>query len=119
VFCPVLPKPWFVKTGISHVANGGSLVISYTGPGGARLTLSEGTFCTDANGCVPAVADSGSAPFGSLSGLVYDLSGLGSGSDGWAIVVDGGQSPMWKLETHGLDRATSVQLAAALAEVSG
>ena len=117
VFCPVLPKPWFVDSGISHVANGGSLVISYKSPGGARLTLSEGTFCKDASGCVPAVADSGSATFGSLSGLVYDLSGLGSGNDGWAIVVDGGQAPMWKLETHGLDRASSGQLAAALAEV--
>jgi hypothetical protein len=118
VFCPVLPKPWFVDTGKSVLAGGGWLVISYKGgPGGAKLTLSEGSFCTDANGCVPSGADAGSVPFGSKTGLLYSLSG--SGDNAWAVVVDGGQDPSWMLETHGLDQATTVALAADLAVVGG
>jgi hypothetical protein len=117
VFCAVLPKGWFVTAGSNRLANGGRLVIAYKGPGGATLTLSEGSFCTSAAGCIPSVADGGSTPFGSRSGLLYDLSG--SGGPAWTIVVDGGRTPMWTMETHGLDQPTTVALAAALATVNG
>jgi hypothetical protein len=116
VFCAVLPTGWFVSSGSNRLAGGGRLIISYKGPAGATVTLSEGSWCTDANGCIPSGSDSGSAPFGSLSGLVYDLSA--SGGTGWAVVVDGGQAPSWMLETHGLDQPTTLALAAALVEVA-
>jgi hypothetical protein len=117
VFCAVLPKGWFVSSGSNRLAGGGRLVISYKGPDGATVTLSEGSWCTDPNGCVPTGPDSGSAPFGSLSGVVYDLSA--SGGTGWAVVVDGGQAPSWMLEVHGLDQPSTLALAAALVEVAG
>lgn len=117
VFCAVLPKGWYVDSGKSVLAGGGWLKISFKNGGSTRVALSEGSFCTDANGCVPSVANAGSAPFGTLSGLVYDLSG--SGAPDWAIVVDGGQTPSWMLETQGLDQATTLAFAAALAQVGG
>ena len=42
VYCPVLPKGWFVVTGRYRLAGGGRLEISYRGPSGASFTLREG-----------------------------------------------------------------------------
>lgn len=113
VLCGVLPSGWFVATGSYRLANGGKLVISYKGPGGATLALSEGSFCQDAGGCVPSGTDAGDAAFGTMSGTLVALDG-----GDWAIVVDRGASPSWLLVTHGLDQATTTSLAAALHEVA-
>jgi hypothetical protein len=103
VLCAVLPKGWYVSSGQYRLANGGRLVIGYKGPAAATLHLSEGAFCADASGCVPAGTDAGEAA-------------LGDG--GFAIVVDRGRNPSWLLETHGLDEATARSIAAAMAEVA-
>jgi hypothetical protein len=113
VMCAVLPKGWFVSEGSYRKANGGKLLISYKGPGGATLSLSEGSFCTADDGCVPAGGDLGDAALGSLGGT---LVGLDDG--GFAIVVNRGASPSWLMVTQGLDQPTTLALGDALAEVA-
>lgn len=92
VYCPVLPKGWFVVTGRYRLAGGGRLEISYRGPSGSSFTLREGAFCGDPDGCVPSGPELGPAAFGGLDGTLI------SADDGsWAIVVDAGANPSWLL----------------------
>ena len=112
VYCAVLPKGWVVSSGSYRLANGGKLVIGYKGPGGATLSLSEGSFCTDGSGCVPSGGDTGTASFGSMPGTLVTTD-----AGGFAIVVARGQEPSWLMVTGGLDQATTVALSAALAKV--
>jgi hypothetical protein len=114
VMCAVLPKGWFVNTGSYRLANGGRMVISYKGPGGATLALSEGAFCKDSGGCVPSGSDAGDAAFGPLGGTLVRLD-----DGGFAIVVERGANPSWLLEAHGLDEATTMSFGSALHQVGG
>jgi hypothetical protein len=107
----VLPRGWFVSQGAYRLANGGKLAVSYRGPGGASLALSEGAFCQAADGCVPHGTALGAASLGSLDGTLYQT------SDGFAVIAAPGENPSWLLTTKGLDRSTTTTLAAALAEV--
>jgi hypothetical protein len=111
VLCGVLPRGWYVSEGSYRLANGGRLVISYRGPAGASMTLSEGAFCTDGDDCIPDGTEVGGAALGPLAGTLYET------PDGFAISAAPGENPSWQLATHGLDRATATTLAAALAEV--
>ena len=112
MYCAVLPKGWILTGGSYRLANGGKLLVSYRGPGGATLTLSEGSFCTDGSGCVPSGTDTGSAAFGALSGTLVTTD-----AGGYAIVAARGSTPSWLMVTTGLDQATTVTLGAALARV--
>ena len=114
VLCGVLPKGWFVSSGTYRLANGGKLLISYRGPGGATLALSEGAFCSAADGCVPAGTGLGDAAMGPLEGT---LVGLDDG--GFAIVAARGENPSWLLVAQGLDQQEAADIAAALAQVGG
>ena len=114
VLCGALPEGWFLSTGSYRLANGGKLDVSYSGPAGATLALSEGAFCADASGCVPSGTDAGDAQLGSMAGTLVQLDG-----GGFAIVVDRGATPSWLLVTSGLDQATTVAFGAALAQVGG
>ena len=113
VLCASLPKGWYVSAGSYRLANGGKLVIGYKGPGGATIALSEGAFCTDGTGCVPAGTDGEDVPLGPLAGTLVRLD-----AGGFAIVVDRGSNPSWLLQSHGLDEATTLALGAALVEVT-
>ena len=113
VYCAVLPKGWVVSTGQYRLANGGKLTITYKGPDGATLSLSEGSFCTDGTGCVPSGTAAGDATFGDMPGSL-----VATDSGGYAVVVAQGQQPSWLMVTGGLDQATSVALGAALAKVA-
>lgn len=113
VLCAVLPKGWYVSTGSYRLANGGKLVIGYKGPGGSTLHLSEGAYCADGSGCVPAGTEGGEALLGPMTGtLVRQTDG------GFAIVVDRGLNPSWLLETQGQDEAATLAIGAALAVVT-
>ena len=112
VYCAVLPKGWTVAAGKYRLASGGWLTISYKGPSGATLTLSEGSFCSDSNGCVPSGSDSGEASFGAMRGTLVTTD-----AGGFAIVVARGQQPSWLMVTSGLDQSTTTALGAALALV--
>jgi hypothetical protein len=114
VLCAVLPRGWSVQTGSYRLANGGRMVISYKHRSGATLSLSEGAFCADTDGCVPPGTDTGDAAFGPMTGTLVALDG-----DGWAIVVDRGAQLSWLLVAHGVDEATATEFGAALAVVEG
>jgi hypothetical protein len=101
VYCPALPVRWSVATGSYSGQGVGRLVISYNGPGGAGLSLHQGAFCDDGDGCVAAGTDSGDAPFGDQTGTMVVLDG-----GGYAIVVDRGAHPSWLAVGQGLDEAT-------------
>jgi hypothetical protein len=114
VVCGALPQGWFISTGSYRLANGGKLVVSYKGPAGATLALSEGAYCADAGGCVPSGIEAGDAAMGPLAGTFVALD-----DGGFAIVVDRGAALSWLLETHGVDEATTRALGVALFEVAG
>ncbi len=101
LYCPALPARWSVTTGNYSGQGIGRLTISYRGPGGATLSLHQGAFCDDGDGCVPAGTDAGDAPFGDQSGTLVVLDG-----GGYALVVDRGASPSWLAVGQGLDEAT-------------
>jgi hypothetical protein len=113
VVCGVLPRGWFVSQGSYRLANGGKLLMSYRGPGGSTLSLSEGAWCGTADGCVPAGSTLGGASLGPLAGTLYQT------ADGFAIHVAPGENPSWLMTTTGLDQETTIGLAAKLAEVGG
>ncbi len=97
VYCPALPRGWFVRTGRYGLAGGARLEISYRGPGGAEIDLKEGAFCASSDGCVPAGSDAGTAAFGDRTGALVSV---GDGS--WALSVDAGANPSWLLTGTGL-----------------
>jgi len=114
VYCAVLPTGWFVDSGQYRQAGGGWVQIAYRGPGGARLELHEGAFCTASDGCVPPGTESGDAPFGDKTGtfVSFDDGGL-------AVVVDRAEKISWLAVGTGLDEAAFRAIVAALAVVSG
>ncbi len=114
VLCAALPKGWFVSTGSYRLANGGKLIVSYKGPSGATLDLSEGTYCSFPGACVPGGTEAGDAAMGPLTGTLIEIDG-----GGYAIVVDPGAERGWLLEAHGIDEATTRDFGAALVEVAG
>jgi hypothetical protein len=112
VYCPVLPSGWFVESGQYRLAGGGRMEIGYKGPSGAHLMLREGSFCSDADGCVPAGSEAGDAAFGDLDGTLI------AGDDGsWAVVVAAGDKPSWLIEGSGLSETAFRNIAAKLAAV--
>jgi hypothetical protein len=114
VYCPVLPKGWFVESGQYRLAGGGRMEIGYRGPGGADIMLRQGAFCDDADGCAPSGADAGPAAFGDMEGKLIAV-----GDDAWAIVVDPGAKPSWLIEGSGLGQAAFAAIAADLIAVGG
>jgi hypothetical protein len=112
VYCPVLPSGWFVESGQYRLASGGRMEIGYKGPSGAHLILREGSFCSDADGCVPAGSEAGDAAFGDLDGTLI----AGDGGS-WAVVVAAGEKPSWLIEGTGLSETAFRNIAAKLAAV--
>src|SRR5258706_8527915 len=114
VYCAVLPAGWFVDSGQYRQASGGWVQIAYRGPGGARLEVHEGAFCTASAGCVPSGTESGDAPFGDKTGTFVALDDGGS-----AVVVDRGEKISWLVVGTGLDEAAFRAIAGALTVVGG
>ena len=112
VYCAVLPDGWFIESGNYRLRSQGQMRVAYRGPDGAHLVLSEGAFCTDANGCVPNGQANGSATFGDLDGTMYNLDG-----GGLAIVVDQGAAISWLAIGGNLDQPTFQELVAELHRV--
>jgi len=111
VLCGVLPRRWFVGEGRYRTANGGWMYITYNGPTGAKLGFYEGSYCATQGGCPALGADLGQAALGPFDGTLHEIAG------GYAVVVDPGSTPSWLMTTSGLDQPTTLQLAAAAAEV--
>jgi hypothetical protein len=111
VYCPVLPAGWFVGTGQWRQADGARLEISYRGPGGAGLLLQEGTYCPGDGDCVPVGDDHGPTAFGDREGTLVQT------ADGWAIVVDRGDTPSWLLTVTGVGEGAARRIAEDLVAV--
>ncbi|MFL5681328.1 MAG: hypothetical protein ACJ77B_12085 [Chloroflexota bacterium] len=90
VYCAVLPAGWHVVTGSYRLAGGGKVEIAYKGPGGARIELHEGAFCTDSNGCVPDGVERDRGQFGDRDAQVFAT------PDGAvSVVADRGEQISW------------------------
>jgi hypothetical protein len=111
VYCPALPSGWFVGTGQWRQADGPRLEISYRGPGGAGLLLQQGAYCPGDGDCVPPGEELGPTAFGAREGTLVET------ADGWAIVVDRGETPSWLLTLSGVSEAAARRIAADLLEV--
>ena len=111
VYCPALPSGWFVGTGQWRQADGPRLEISYRGPGGAGLLLQQGAYCPGNGDCVPPGEELGPTAFGDREGTLVET------ADGWAIVVDRGETPSWLLTLSGVSEAAARSIAADLVQV--
>jgi hypothetical protein len=117
VYCAVLADGWFVEAGSYRLADGGRLEVTYRGPGGERIEIREGAWCTaDAASCAPRASELGPASFGDRAGVLVALGG--SEADGFAVHVDAGKAPSWSILGRGMDAAGLVAIAAALHRVS-
>jgi hypothetical protein len=115
VYCPVLPAGWFVDAGEYKSAGGGWMRIAYKGPGGARLELSEGFFCSGIEHCLGQGEEAGPAPFGNLDGTLLIVA-----DDEHAVVVDGRpDGPSWVAGGTGLSVDAFTGLVADFAQVPG
>lgn len=100
-------------SGTYRLANGGRITIQFRRRSdNATFELDEGSFCTDASGCVPAGSVVGSGPFGDLTGDLVQT------SDGYALVVAKGEKPSWLAIGTGLDQASFTALTATLAALN-
>ncbi len=114
VYCPTFAAGWNVVSGQYRLAGGGRLEIGYKGPAGARITLREGAFCQDTNGCVPSGSEVGPAAFGDKIGTLV------AADDGsWVIVVDQGANPSWILIAQVASQDAARAIGSSLTVVGG
>jgi hypothetical protein len=113
VYCPTLPKAWFVEAGSFRAASGGSMVISYKTSSGQRIELKEGVGCLGVPiECGPYDTSLGTASYGDLTG---QLGKLGSG---YVLYVKPGLSPSWSATATGLDEVTFRSICSTLLKVA-
>ena len=72
------------------------------------MSISEGAWCTDADGCVPVGTEVGPAKLGPMDGTLIRLD-----DGGFAIVVDQGEPISWLFQTSGIGQTKAATLAAA------
>jgi hypothetical protein len=113
VYCPVLPRGWFVDEGEYQLRGGGILQISYKGPGGAALDLLERGPCQAGDDCMPAGTQEGSAMFGNRSAELV------AKDDGSLMVVAEAPDGQWWITGTRVDEASLTEIAADLVLVGG
>jgi hypothetical protein len=114
VYCPVLPRGWFVDQGEYTLRNGGMLHITYKGPNGAALELVERGPCGSGDDCIPSGTEEGQASFGDLPAEVVAL------DDGrLAIVAEEVGVGQWWIIGRGVDEPALTEIASDLARVGG
>lgn len=111
VYCAVLPEGWTVASRSDPQAAATSMTVTYAGPNGETLTLSEGDICSgpQKSACVPAT-DEGTGPFGQLEGQLV----LAPAGADYGLYVDFGGSPSWEATGTGMSLETFKALTAAL-----
>jgi hypothetical protein len=115
VYCAVLPTGWFLQTAAYELPNGGKITISYKGPGGATLAVSEGAFCTTSEAaCSPHASIRGTASFGDKPGM---LDVLTTPPDVLIVYVNPGTAQAYSIQGNNLTQAKFVAIAAALVKV--
>jgi len=114
VYCPVLPRGWFVDQGEYSLRNGGLLRITYKGPNGAALELVERGPCGTGDDCIPSGTEEGQTSFGDLPAEVVAL------DDGrLAIVAEEVGVGQWWIIGRGVDEQALTEIASELARVGG
>jgi hypothetical protein len=114
VYCPVLPRGWFVETGEYQLRNGGLLRISYRGPGGTGIDLLERGPCEAGDDCMPSGTEEGEASIGSRPATVIALD-----DGGLMVVAQATGEGIWSVTGTGLDEAALTRIAADLVLVDG
>jgi hypothetical protein len=114
VYCATLGSGWSLGTAHFDIPKaGGWVAMTYTGPGGATIVVSEGAFClTSAAACAPNSGNLGSGSFGGLSGRLYSISG------GFAIYVNPGTTHAYSITGHNVTQGVLQAAAAGLKVVS-
>ena len=113
VYCPVLPRGWFVDEGQYQLRGGGLLQISYKGPSGAVLDLLERGPCQAGDDCMSAGTQEGSAMFGNRPAELV------AKDDGSLMVVAEGPDGQWWIVGTRVDEAALTEIAADLVLVGG
>jgi hypothetical protein len=115
LYCAVLPSGWYLQEAAYQQPNGGQFTVSYKGPGGATLSMSEGAFCTTGEAaCSPHVSIRGTATFGPLPGVIDVLT---TPPDAFVIYVNPGTTRAYTVQCTNLTQAKFIALAAALTKV--
>jgi hypothetical protein len=114
VYCPVLPRGWFVDQGEYTLRNGGMLHITYKGPNGATLELVERGPCGSGDDCIPSGTEEGQVSFGGLPAEVVALD-----NGGLAIVAEDVGVGSWWIIGHGVEEQALTEIASDLARVGG
>jgi len=114
VYCPVLPRGWFVDKGEYHLSSGGILQISYRGPDGATIELVERGPCQPGDDCLPSGTSEGPVLFGDRPAALVAL-----GDGGWMVVAEAATDGNWWITGNGLDEAALTKIASDLARVGG
>jgi hypothetical protein len=115
VYCAALPDGWRRTAMDDHAQVVTSVTVTYRGPEGEVVVLTEGDFCTESpKACAPWAEDLGTAMFGDRHG---ELVKGPPGAD-FALYVDPGLSPSWKATGSGMTVESFKVLTAALIVVA-
>jgi hypothetical protein len=111
VYCAVLPAGWRLASSTDPQAAVISMTVTYSGPNGAVLELSEGSLCgKDQRACAPAGTSAGTAMFGDREGQLF----AGPPGADFALYVAPGESQSWRATGKGMSLDTFKALTAAL-----
>ena len=114
VYCPILSSIWVVRGGTYQGGAAGNVDMSWKGPVGSNLAITEGAFCTtDVDTCSPHASVIGSVTFGDQLG---SLDTLADGS--LAVYVSPGTAKSYRLIGSGFSQAAFVSIAAGVVKVS-
>jgi hypothetical protein len=106
VYCPVLPRGWFVDQGDYQLKSGGQLHITYKGPSGASLELIERGPCGEGDDCIPSGTEEGDRFFGDLPATLVKLE-----DGGLMIAAENVTDGRWWIIGRGVDESTLTQIA--------
>jgi len=109
VYCPVLPRGWFVQQGDYQLQGGGQLHITYKGPAGASLELIERGPCGEGDDCIPSGTEEGDRSFGDLPATLVALD-----DGGLMIAAENVTDGRWWIIGRGVDEVTLTQIASDL-----
>jgi hypothetical protein len=111
VYCAALPAGWHRESMSGDQQPATTVTVTYRGPNGETLTLSEGNLCSAGqSACATAGTSSGAAMFGDREGQLFEAP---PGAD-YALYVAPGQSPSWMATGKGMSLEAFKALTTAL-----
>jgi hypothetical protein len=114
VYCAVLPGGWSFVSATASYDNGGLLLASYKGSGGATFKLEEGNFCPPPDGCaMPTGAVIGDGYIGLVPATLVHLAG-----GGYTLFATPSTYLAYAVTGKGMAKSTFLSLSAALLKVA-